>query len=119
MGWLVGEERRDVAHRKEGGQDIGDRLLLRRRIEEGGIAAEDQAVGWRNRRLELDTAVDDVAAVDGDDGLQRIVEQVAVAVNERRRVRRGAGEVRGLIAGGGDAGGDDLDRKSTRLNSSH
>src|SRR3546814_7565996 len=33
----------------------------------------------------------------------------SVAVNERRRVRRGAGEVRGLIAGGGDAGGDDLD----------
>src|SRR3546814_14822961 len=41
--------------------------------------------------------------------LFRSVEQVAVAVNERRRVRRGAGEVRGLIAGGGDAGGDDLD----------
>src|SRR3546814_7067103 len=96
IGRLRGEEQRDVAHRKEGGQDIGDRLLLRLRIEEGGIAAEDQAVGWRNRRLELDTAVDDVAAVDGDDGLQRIVEQVAVAVNERRRVRRGAGEVRGL-----------------------
>src|SRR3546814_8285186 len=73
IGRLRGEEQRDVAHRKEGGQDIGDRLLLRLRIEEGGIAAEDQAVGWRNRRLELDTAVDDVAAVDGDDGLQRTI----------------------------------------------
>src|SRR3546814_4620799 len=52
IGRLRGEEQRDVAHRKEGGQDIGDRLLLRLRIEEGGIAAEDQAVGWRNRRLE-------------------------------------------------------------------
>src|SRR3546814_20162247 len=59
IGRLRGEEQRDVAHRKEGGQDIGDRLLLRLRIEEGGIAAEDQAVGWRNRSLELDTAVDD------------------------------------------------------------
>src|SRR3546814_9883023 len=62
IGRLRGEEQRDVAHRKAGGQDIGDRLLLRLRIEEGGIAAEDQAVGWRNRRLELDTAVDDIAA---------------------------------------------------------
>src|SRR3546814_14732086 len=109
IGRIRGEEQRDVADRKEGGQDIGDRLLRRLRIDEGGIAAEDQAVGWRNRRLELDTAVDYVAAVYGDDGLQRLVEQVAVAVNALPPVRRAAGEVLGLLVGGGAAGSADLD----------